>query len=189
MLDWTRAIGDKCPFMLHTVIIVFLLTFSCVPASAARVVFLELHQNGMPVALEPGGRFFHVAIQYREHWLQAHSHGGVSLVKDIRDYGDAFMVLDNPDCADPDPAFVERWLGKPFDFSYAWENPKATYCTRLVADILRVPPQPMSFAADIWKHHYHKPDGEPGLSPDKLYAELLRRGFKSVPCALELELL
>jgi len=151
-------------------------------AFAAEVVFIEVHQNGHPLVLEPGGRFFHVAIRYNGKWLQAHPRGGVTLVKDIRPYGDKFVVLRNTEIADPNPLPVFLWLGKPFDYTYAWDNPEATYCSRLVAELLGVPPQPMSFAAEIWKNHFHKPEGEPGLSPDKLYKELLKRGFKVSPC-------
>jgi hypothetical protein len=154
-----------------------LLIFTAFPTWAADVLFIEVHQNGRPIQLEPGGRFFHVAIRYKGQWLQAHPHGGVSLVDDIRHYGDRFVMLSNPSVPEPADDYVRRWLGKPFDFTYNWFNEKANYCTRLAAEALGVPPQPMSFAADVWKRHFVRPEGEPGLSPDKLYAELLKRGF------------
>ncbi len=187
MLDWTRGFGDKGSPMLHRIICLILLTFLCVPALAARVVFIELHKDGKPVELEPRGSFFHVAIRYKGMWLQAHSQGGVTLVDDIRPYGDVFLVLENKDYPEPSDEFVKQWLGKPFDFGYTWDSPHSNYCSRLVAQVLGVPPQRMSFASAIWKDHYRKPLGKPGLSPDKLFHELLQRGFKAIPCQHELE--
>lgn len=164
--------------MSHWVMSFLLLTFLSVPARSAEVAFIEVLQDGKPVQLEPGGRFYHVAIRYQGQWLQAHPHGGVTLVKDIRPYGDRFLIMENSEVPEPGPAQVARWLGKPFDFSYTWDNPKATYCTRLVAELLGVPPQLMTFKSEHWKNHFHKAEGEPGLSPDKLFKELVRQRYK-----------
>ncbi len=160
--------------MLHVIFVLLSLSLS---AQAADVVFVELDHEGRRVELEPGGRFFHVAIRYKGRWLQAHPDGGVSLVNDIKPFGHRFTFLTS---ADPEPAkdFVDNWLGKPFDYSYSWVNPKANYCSRLVAQALGVPPQPMDFSAEVWKNHYVRPQGEAGISPDKLFAELKRRGYR-----------
>ena len=164
--------------MSQRAIVLFVVIFWLIPAFSAQVVFIEVDQNGQRIELEPGGRFFHVAIRYGEHWLQAHPHGGVSLVKDIKPYGHRFTYLNNPAVPDPAREYVQRWLGKPFDFTYRWDNPEGNYCTRLVAESLGIPPQPMNFSAAIWERHFVRPQGEPGLSPDKLYAALIARGFK-----------
>ena len=164
--------------MSRRAIVLLLVIFWFFPAFSAQVVFIEVDQNGRRIELEPGGRFFHVAIRYGKYWLQAHPHGGVTLVKDIKPYGDRFTYLSDPSVPEPNADYVLRWLGKPFDYTYRWDNSEANYCTRLVAEALGVSPQPMDFSAAIWERHFVRPQGEPGLSPDKLYSALLERGFK-----------
>jgi len=164
--------------MSRRVIVFFFVIFWAFPAFAAKVAFIEVDHQGRRIELEPGGRFFHVAIRYKGFWLQAHPHGGVSLVKDIKPYGDRFTFLEKTDESEPAPEYVAKWLGKPFDYTYRWDHPAANYCTRLVAEALGVPPQPMDFSAAIWDRHFVRPQGEPGLSPDKLYVALLARGYR-----------
>ncbi len=158
-------------------ILISLLFFST-GAFAARVVFIEIQDsNGNRIELEPGARFAHVAIQYGEYWLHAHSHKGVDLVtsEELAEYGSKFTYLGHPRLQDPDRHSVSLWVGKPFDFTYSWSNSLATYCTRLVAEVLGLPisPRPMSFVSPLWQKHLHRPIGEPGLSPDELFEELL----------------
>jgi hypothetical protein len=163
------------------------------PAHAADVAFLEAHdQNGKILELEPGGRFFHVAIRVGDQWLHAHPKGGVRLVSDLSPYGDAMTILRDNSVADPQLARFMSWLGKPFDFAFSWSNSQATYCTRLVAELLDVPPQTMHYSSETWKMHAFRNDGAPGLSPDDLYRALWRRGYRPVKwkdlnCARRLE--
>lgn len=147
---------------------------------AAEVVFVVGHRDGRLVQLEPDGRFFHVAIRYQGRWLQAHSHNGVELVDTILPFGDGFQILRHPDVPEPSSAQIEAWLGKGFDQSYSWDCATATYCTRLVANLLGVPPRPMTFDAEVWARYGMAPRGALGLSPDELHAELIARGFRPV---------
>src|SRR5690349_15065403 len=127
---------------LAVVLFLILLPFR---ALAAEVAFLEERLGGHLVQLEPNGRFFHVAIRYGDKWFHAHPHGGVTLIDDLDRYGDQIVVLRNDSVPGPTPAQVRRWLGKGFDTDFSWNNPYGTYCSRLVAEILGVPPQPMEF--------------------------------------------
>ena len=152
-------------------------------ASAATVAFLELRHQGRRVELERSGRygdrFGHTAIRVGHRWLQAHPDGGVTLVDDIADYGYDVVVLTNVQWPDPSEAEVRAWLGKPFDHSYRWDNPDATYCSRLVADLLHVLPKPMTFAAPAWDSVRHAmPVGQPGVSPADIWDTLIARGFR-----------
>jgi hypothetical protein len=146
---------------------------------AAEVVFIEVHKDGHAIQLEPNGRFYHVAIRYKNQWLHAHTHRGVDLVNDIRPYGDRFLIVKNSLVPDPSPEFVEQWLGKPFDRGYHWDNPLATYCARLIADLFSIEPQVMLFQAPHWAQHFNRHSRERGLSPDELYEALIARGFKA----------
>lgn len=127
--------------------------------------------------LEPGAKFAHVAVRYGEYWFHAHSHKGVDLIRDneLLEYGYQVTILHEPHLTDPTDHVVSQWLGKPFDFKYSWNRSDATYCTKLVVDALNLPirPRPMKFRSTVWKSHMHKSVGEPGLSPDELYEELL----------------
>jgi len=171
--------------MLHWAISLILFSITTWPA---EVVFIEAHDQGRLIQLEPNGRFYHVAIRYQNQWLHAHPHRGVDLVEDITPYGDKFLVLHNSAVPDPSPEFVAAWLGKPFDRGYHWNNPIATYCTRLIAEILGVAPRPMWFEAPHWARHQGSRRGEPGLSPDELFKELIGRNFfPSADCSGDLE--
>lgn len=162
--------------MLALIVAIGMLSFT---ASAVEVAFLEFHnEDGRRVELEPGGRFVHVAIRIDGRWLHAHTHEGVALIDSLEEYGHRIIRLENPLLPDPKLDQFVYWLGKPFDMTYSWRNPKATYCTRLVAELLNVPPQPMQFASDHWRLASVKPIGEPGLSPDDLFRILKQRGFK-----------
>ena len=161
--------------------------FSCA-SFAAEVVFMEVHKDGQVIQLEPNGRFYHVAIRYKDQWLHAHTHRGVDLVKHIKPYGDRFVLVRNSSVPDPGPEFVTQWLGKPFDRGYHWDNPLATYCTRLIADFFGVEPQVMLFQAPHWAQHFTRHSREKGLSPDELYEALIARGFTPhADCEMDLE--
>lgn len=162
--------------MLATLLTLALTAF---PAKSAEVAFIEYHNEfGQPVQLEPDGRFMHVAIRVGGFWFHAHTHEGVALVESLEKYGHRIVRLEHPGVPDPTPLQVLKWLGKPFDYTYDWRHPHATYCSRLVAEILKIEPRPMSFSAEHWRQSHHKPEGHLGLSPDDLYEILQARGFK-----------
>lgn len=136
---------------------------SCAPAHSTTVAFLEQRwPDGRLVQLEPGGRFSHTAIKIGRKWLHAYPSTGVDLVYNIERYGDHVVYLRNDAYSSPTLWQVQKWIGKPFDWAYRWAVENSTYCSRLVAELLHIPPRSL------------------GLSPDELYEELLKRGFKPV---------
>lgn len=164
-------------------LVCFLLLSWSFSSPAATVAFLELQRDGRRVELERGGRygdrFGHVAIRVGRQWLHAHPDGGVTLVDDIADYGFGVVVLTNVQWPDPSETEVRRWLGKPFDRKYRWNNPEATYCSRLVADLLHVLPEPMNFDAPVWDPvREFMPVGQLGVSPGDVWDALVARGFR-----------
>lgn len=168
--------------------LIFLVVLVLLPMArgvlAAEVVFLEIHdREGKPIQLEPEGRFAHVAIRTGEKWLHAYPYEGVTLIDDFGDYGHAYMRMRNSSIPDPSPEKIKAWLGKPFDHLFLWDNPMATYCSRLVADLLDIAPRPMDFDSSYWRTVQGAPKGRLGLSPDELFVELWRRGFRPVTCA------
>jgi hypothetical protein len=167
--------------MPRQVLVPLLLLIICASAPAAQVAFLEVIEDGKTVQLEPGGQFFHVAIRYKDKWLHAHTYHGVSLVESLDRYGDNAVVLTNSNVPDPSDELVAKLLGRKFDFSFRWNDPESTYCTKLVAEILGVPPRPMTFAAPIWQTLPHGNSGELGLSPDELFHDLVNRGYTVLP--------
>lgn len=155
-----------------------LLLIFCAHVSIASVkvaFFRSYDRNGKLIQLEPGGQFSHVAISYENQWLHVHPVRGVELIeslstlKDIGEVGEVLVVKDRPDLQSSD---IENLLGLPYDFRFAWDNPKATYCSKLVGQLLEIQPSPMSFETDYWKGREPLPHGELGLSPDDIYLEL-----------------
>lgn len=157
------------------------------PAYAVDVIFIEQEHKGQLVQLEPGGRFFHVAIRYQGAWLHAYP-PAVAFTSNILQFGQRFVTLRNPYLPEPEYRFVSSWLSKPFDQTYSWNNPLGTYCSRLVAEALGIAPKPMSFATEHWNPIRKGDEGQLGLSPDDLYAALIKMGFRPVSrCELALE--
>lgn len=147
-------------------------------APAAEVAFIEFYkENGQLVQLEPGGRFMHVGIRIGDYWLHAHPHTGVELTSSLERFGHRIVRLANHEVPEPRREQIYYWLGKGFDFSYRWNCTDATYCSRLVADLLDVSPLPMFFEADHWRNVEGKPIGELGVSPDDLFQILLAAGY------------
>lgn len=159
------------------------------PAFCASVIFLTLrHHDGRPVELEKDGRYAHVAISYRGLWFHAHPSNGVELVDNIENYGEEYVILEDPSWPEPSPEYVQRWLGRPFDFTYSWANEFANYCSRLVGVSVKAVPEEMLFLGSNWKDYYYAPAiHDVGLSPDDIYDQLKARGWTEVhPCAGEL---
>ena len=149
-------------------------------ALASEVAFLEVNgRDGKPIQLEPGGRFMHVAIRYKSQWLHAHAQGGVELVDSLKGFGDKILYLENPNIPDPAYEDFEYWLGRRFDYTYTWGNPIATYCTRLLAELLNIEPAGMNFDSGHWGLHAYREEaiGKVGLSPDDLYKILIDLGY------------
>lgn len=156
-------------------------------AAAVQVAFIEAYKDGKMIQLEPGGRFYHVAIRVGNKWVHAHPHKGVDEVDDLELYGHRFYYLNHDLIPEPSREWVKARVGMPFDRTYSWDHPTAMYCTRLIAEYFEVPPRKgMAFRGGHWKIPENVSRGElnsrgrEGLSPDQLYSELVQRGFTPV---------
>ncbi|MGZ5278793.1 MAG: hypothetical protein ACXWC9_02550 [Pseudobdellovibrionaceae bacterium] len=143
--------------------------------ASVQVAFLETRDaKGNLVALEPGGRFSHVAVSYQGQWLEAHPYFGVHLVsfEKLENMGTVALILNLPKMAALDPAVVQPLLGKAFDHKYSWDGEKF-YCSELVGKLLNLKPEPMIFDPALWPPEYEKSNGELGLSPDDIFSKLM----------------
>lgn len=158
------------------------LTLIALPALArpTRVAFLELPgPDGRRMELEPGNRFAHTALAYNGRWLEADPWAGVTLVPfaTLQKMALSITILEHPEGPEVDPARVREWMHRPFDPDYTWDNDKL-YCTELIAKLLGVAPHPMRFDAPHWPPAWRARAGQPGISPDLLYTDLLKMGFR-----------
>ena len=138
------------------------LTFHFADAKV-QVAFIEWkQQDGTYLSLEPGGRLFHVAIQFEDRWLNATGYAGVHEVQNIHDLGQIYSVIEL-DRDIPRGKFLAEF-GKKFSTEDAWSNKASTYCSKMVAQILDIAPSPMTSKMGL------------GVSPDRLY-----RALKAMP--------
>lgn len=153
-------------------ILVFLVLVSLSAQAAQRVAFLEVYDaHGRLVQYEPNSRFGHTALEVNGGWLQSYPGEGVKIVslKKLKERGviRAFVPISKPIRSRDYVTF----LNKPFDFSYDWSD-EEIYCSELLAKLLSLPPEPMEFNRQVWPKSYWELEGQPGLSPDKLYRQL-----------------
>jgi hypothetical protein len=159
----------------------FLCLFLCTQWTYARVevAFLKaLKPDGTPVQLEPGSTYSHVAISYRNRWLQVHPYRGVELVdtNGLKEMGSLTTIIEIPDRDEPSPEFVQKVVGTPYDWTFSWDGPRY-YCSKLVGKFLHLHPLPMNFNADIWPPRFHEYNGLPGISPQGVYTQLIELGY------------
>lgn len=141
------------------------------------VAFLQVRNyHGQVVQLEPGGQFAHMAISFKGMWLHAHPLKGVELVstEKLSKIGVIQEQIELSDIEELDETKVAKFLGKPFDGDYSW-NDDAIYCAELVAKLLGLRPTPMTFDSALWPPQYQALSGKLGLSPDDIYQILSRR--------------
>lgn len=158
------------------------LTFASFAIAQTRVAWLEIKDNsGTPVQLEPDFYYAHVAIAIGNRWLHAHPNHGVELVerKKLNTFGEIQEILASEDEDEDYLNQIQKFLGKPFDSEFDWNDEKI-YCAELVAKLLKVPPSPMHFDNKYWNPWYQKYEGQPGSSPSKLYYELKSRGYQNI---------
>ena len=121
-----------------------------------KVAFFEYRQqNGQFVSIEPGGRLYHVAIQYQNKWMQAHPFFGVKIDEKLEHVGQLYSVIEINNLASEE--YFKKQLRKKFSITDSWQNKNSTYCSKLVAEILNIQPTLMKNGQG-W-----------GLSPDDLY--------------------
>ncbi|MES3036963.1 MAG: YiiX/YebB-like N1pC/P60 family cysteine hydrolase [Bdellovibrionota bacterium] len=141
-----------------------------VKSNGPSVAFLEHYDtNGNLVQLEPGGRFYHMAISFQGKWLQAHPYQGVVLVDidELEKMGTVTEIVrvNSPELTLED---IKPYLGLRYDQNFSWDDDKM-YCSELVAKLLNIQPIPMVFAPGLWPPQYQQYNGLPGISPDKIY--------------------
>ncbi|WP_413289920.1 YiiX/YebB-like N1pC/P60 family cysteine hydrolase [Bdellovibrio sp. HCB337] len=126
------------------------------------------------------GRFSHVAISYKGQWLHTHPYRGVELVSTVAlgHMGVLTEVMVLNDRSEPSEKFVNEVLGKPYDHGYSWDS-DGYYCSKLVGIILGLQPKPMTFDASIWPPSFQKLKGRPGISPDDVYLQLTKQGYRT----------
>jgi len=143
------------------------------------VAFFEVRNyHGQIISLEPDGKFAHMAISFQGHWLHAHPLRGVELVSQeaMEKIGRIHTVVRVDENAKLQIEQVLRFLGKPFDSDFTWDNDRI-YCSELVAKLLSISPRPMNFKAGVWPDKFKSHEGELGISPDDLYRYFQAKGY------------
>lgn len=168
-----------------------LLLFAEVCSAATRVAFFEMHdRNGNLVQLEPGGRFFHAAIQLEDgRWLHSLAPRGTQIANELSEIGARAVILTDEFGPAVSVERANKFLDLPFDFKYVWEDTLTSYCAKLIAqaaNFLRLRPSPMTFSGSFWQGREPRQRGL-GISPDDIFQQLKERGFAqsnwTQPCA------
>jgi hypothetical protein len=159
--------------------LIFLLLFlSQVCGATVSVAFFRMYTpTDQVIQLEPGGQFFHVAIQLADgKWVHSHPYKGVEIVSRLDMIGVPTVVLTKEQWPSVSEEQVKPYLGLPFDFTYNWTDAHSSYCAKLIGNLLHLEPLAMSFAGEYWQGREHLQSGV-GLSPDDIYAILKAMGF------------
>jgi hypothetical protein len=128
-------------------------------------------------------RYYHVAIFFEGQWLHADAWWGVQLVPTLEEMeSSAYVILSDPRSPPLTSDAVANVLGKKFDFEMDWSDNERLYCSELVAKLLGIPPTPMDFVSSQWPKGLQKTPGALGISPDEIYEELLKRGYRDATC-------
>lgn len=145
--------------------------------ASVDVAFVELRgSDGRLLQLERNGQFAHVAIAYQGQWLHSHPLYGVEVISDesLAQMG-AMTVVTVPYRDAVAPAEVEKFLGKAYDRVFSWSDDRI-YSSELVAKLLNIEPQPMTFETEFWPPRFQALAGELGISPDDIFLVLKQRG-------------
>jgi hypothetical protein len=155
-------------FLLLSTLMILLLSCTEVEAKT-KIAFLKVYDSsGKLVQYEPNSQFGHTALQVGDLWLQSYPGEGVKLITwdELQHRGVVAEILEIP--VKIELSQVTPFLGRPFDFAYSWGD-EALYCSELLAKLLHVKPEPMQLNHEIWPKSYWSLEGQPGMSPDKLY--------------------
>jgi len=148
-------------------------------SATVRVAFLEIRKpDGSLLRYSQDGRFTHSAISYQDGWLQAYPYYGVQKItlEQLQHIGRIGEIIEIPELPELTEEQVRPYLGKPFDLHYSWSDDEI-YCAELIAKILNIKPEPMKFDPQYWPPSYQRLDGQPGISPDRLYKILRKRSY------------
>ena len=166
-------------------IIGFVFTFLAAVCSAqatVEVAFFEVRMyDGRVLQLEENGLYAHVAIRTPLGWMHSRPGHGVEVAQSLKDIGNAKEVLVSRWTPDIEANIALSLIGVPYDNEFNWDDRHSTYCSKLVAQLLGVPPNPMQFTGPYWEKLKtpHPSEGKPGISPDELYRELINLGYAS----------
>ena len=164
--------------MSRILLLTILFIISISAHARVDIVFIPMRDyNGNIVEFEQGGHFAHVAVSYKGMWFHSHPKYGVVLAKNLKDFGDEFIILTSDDYNEPTEEFVKSQLGKPFSYLKPWEDQNYQYCSKLIAQAFNIPPTEMTFSGPGWKGRRDLPKGALGASADKLYRTFLGMGF------------
>jgi hypothetical protein len=145
------------------------ITILCLNLSlqAGTTVYFFEHRNpnGDVYSFDPGGRFYHAALKYKNQIVQAHPYYGVQLTTNLTQVGHLAAALYSTKNVLNLSAKIQAQLGKKFSLYSDWNDPKTTQCSKLVGQIIGVSPVIVQ-------------GGNLSLSPDLLYAELIKMNFK-----------
>ncbi len=156
-------------------LILFGILISELGLARIHLVFLSAkNQFGQPAMLEPNGRFSHVAFEIEGGFLHVHPQRGVEVTKDLSDLGDITETLLIEAYPDLQSHHYANFLGQPYDRSYRWDSQDSTYCSKLIGQILGIPPGQMEFSSGHWRDQKGLPRGSLGLSPDDIYRFLTK---------------
>ena len=159
-----------------------ILAFSLTTLAQTKIAFIEVRdKNGHLLQLEPEGRFAHMAISHQGKWLHAHPYRGVEIVntQDLEKIG-TLVIVTVPNFNEWSHKEIQALVGKPYNRSFDWHG-DGFYCSELVAKMMNIPPEPMTFEAPIWKGKGNR--GALGISPDDIYKRIFSSPYygKSAP--------
>lgn len=175
--------------------IFLLLNLSFTPSAwALEFAFLKnKNAKGQDIRLEVAGEgFTHIAMRLKNgKWLHAHPQSGVEITENLEKYGFLHTILENKNIPPLKKRKIRSYLKSPYDPIFSWKSNDAFYCSELLTKIvkryfsLQISVTPMDFSAPFWrgyekKHGLKLPQGAPGNSPDDMYRDLLKQGFKKI---------
>jgi hypothetical protein len=139
---------------------------------AIFIYFISLSAWALEVAFfaappdHPFGRYYHVALNTGSQWVHAWPYYGVTTVPNISKVGRIGIILVSPSEVSVSNAALQQEIGKTFDSSFDWNSKTGTHCTKLVADLLKIPPRKKLVPPYV------------GLTPEELFLELQKRNWK-----------
>ena len=148
-----------------------------------RVAFFEAHYlDGSIVELTEGGQFYHVAIHIGGKWYHTSTKKGVTTMDGLHSLADIRLVeiLENKDIT-LRYKDIKPYLGLKFDYTYSWDRPGTTYCSKFIAQLLEIPPKKMDFSTKHWERANTVDKQSLGVSPDYLFEKLIEQGFVPRP--------
>ena len=152
---------------------ILLLALLSLQAQAIQIAFLSrTHLDGNIESLELDGRYVHVAVKYKNKWLQAHPYYGVILSDNLEGLGKIEEIFEAYPNLEISEVFLSEVLGKPYNFISLWEDASTYNCSKLIAKLLDIKPRPMTFEESIWGNRFAEFRGQLGLSPDELFHEI-----------------